>query len=340
LLTDLDLRASTGLVYLDCSGNQLTSLKLSRCSELWCYSNKLPLSELYAASKIVNAPTNRMFGAQYLDMDTLKTGESIDLSAQAVFDDTTYTDFVVKKHYNPAVLGTDYTINNGVITFLSNGEYEVTMKNDAIITHQNYPASVTAAYYVVSTDATLSSLYLTGVDFYYGYTYECELNPTFSSDITNYTVNVPFEVQEVYIGASRNAYYATVTGDVSSDWYDRKQLQVGQTVFHIIVTAEDGETTRTYTVTVHREKDNSITETETAMEKIKAYPNPAQTQFTVTNTEDADIYLFNILGQKVLQTHGTEKNTVINTAPFPQGVYVLKVVKDNVSTVHKVVVEM
>jgi CDP-diacylglycerol pyrophosphatase len=63
-------------------------------------------------------------------------------------------------------------------------------------------------------------------------------------------------------------------------------------------------------------------------------------QFTVTNTENAEIQLFNILGQKVLQTHSTEENTVISTASFPQGVYVLKVIKDNISTVHKVVVEM
>jgi len=69
---------------------------------------------------------------------------------------------------------------------------------------------------------------------------------------------------------------------------------------------------------------------------VSVYPNPAKTYFTVTNTENAEIQLFNILGQKVFQTIGTQENTVVNTAFLPQGLYVLKVVKDNVATVHKV----
>jgi len=75
---------------------------------------------------------------------------------------------------------------------------------------------------------------------------------------------------------------------------------------------------------------------EVTVVKREIYPNPAQSQFTVTNTENADIQLFNVLGQKVLQTCGTSENTVINTASLRQGLYVLKVVKDNFSTVHKV----
>jgi len=69
---------------------------------------------------------------------------------------------------------------------------------------------------------------------------------------------------------------------------------------------------------------------------VSVYPNPAKTHFTVTNTENAEIQLFNVLGQKVFQTFGTQENTVVNTVSLPQGLYVLKVVKDNVSTVHKV----
>ena len=74
------------------------------------------------------------------------------------------------------------------------------------------------------------------------------------------------------------------------------------------------------------------------IEKTNIYPNPAQTQFTVTNTENAEIQLFDFWGQKVLQTDCTEKNTVINTVSLPQGVYVLKVARGGVFTVHKVAV--
>jgi len=46
-----------------------------------------------------------------------------------------------------------------------------------------------------------------------------------------------------------------------------------------------------------------------------------------------------MVGQEVLQTYGTGENTVIDVSLLPQGVYVLKVVKDGGSlSVHKIVV--
>jgi len=80
----------------------------------------------------------------------------------------------------------------------------------------------------------------------------------------------------------------------------------------------------------------NLTVKEPVVIERKIYPNPAQTQFTVTNTENTDIQLFNILGQKVFHVYGTTENTVINTVSLPQGLYVLKVVGSNHSTVHKV----
>ena len=69
---------------------------------------------------------------------------------------------------------------------------------------------------------------------------------------------------------------------------------------------------------------------------VSVFPNPAQTQFTVTNTENATIQLFNMLGQEILQVNSTEENTVINVDFLPQGIYVLKVLKDNNPSVHKI----
>jgi hypothetical protein len=71
---------------------------------------------------------------------------------------------------------------------------------------------------------------------------------------------------------------------------------------------------------------------------IIVYPNPAKSQFTVTNTENATLYLYNIVGQEVFTTHSTEENTVVNVNSLPQGVYVLKVVKDGGVSVCKIVV--
>ena len=70
----------------------------------------------------------------------------------------------------------------------------------------------------------------------------------------------------------------------------------------------------------------------------QVFPNPAQTHFTVTNTENATLHLYNMVGQEVLRTYGTGENTVIDVGLLPQGVYVLKVVKDGSLSVYKIVV--
>ena len=71
---------------------------------------------------------------------------------------------------------------------------------------------------------------------------------------------------------------------------------------------------------------------------ISIFPNPAQTHFTVTNTANATLHLYSMVGQEMLRTYGTDENTVINVNTLPQGVYVLKVTKDGVLSTHKVVV--
>jgi len=69
------------------------------------------------------------------------------------------------------------------------------------------------------------------------------------------------------------------------------------------------------------------------------FPNPAQSQFTVTNTENTDIQLFNMVGQEVFRTYSKEESTVVEVGSLPQGVYMLKVLqKDGNFSVRKVVV--
>ncbi|MCL2131251.1 MAG: leucine-rich repeat domain-containing protein [Lentimicrobiaceae bacterium] len=72
--------------------------------------------------------------------------------------------------------------------------------------------------------------------------------------------------------------------------------------------------------------------------KISVFPNPAQSQFTVKNTENADIQLFNTLGQEVFHTYSQEESTVVEVGSLPQGVYMLKVLREDGSfSVRKVV---
>ena len=109
-----------------------------------------------------------------------------------------------------------------------------------IVTAQNGSIS---AYNVVitrkaSSDATLKSLTLsTGT-----------LSPAFSSTTASYAVSVPYSISAITIAASANNSEATVTGAGT------KQLAVGANTITITVTAGD-KTTKTYKVTVTRQKD-------------------------------------------------------------------------------------
>ena len=112
-------------------------------------------------------------------------------------------------------------------------------------------------------------------------------------------------------------------------------IAYGKVNFHSI----RDETARGYLLYYHPTKQiNTIVETQCIASLPQIFPNPAHSQFTVTNTGNANLYLYNIVGQEVLQTYSTEGNTVVNIGFLPQGVYVLKVVKEGSSSVHKIVV--
>ena len=93
-----------------------------------------------------------------------------------------------------------------------------------------------------STDATLSSLTLSDAPF------------TFASDTTSYDVNVANGVDETTVTATANdggASYVVKLGD-AVDEDGTVELSVGSNVITVKVTAQDGETIKTYTVTVTR----------------------------------------------------------------------------------------
>ncbi|MDR0565938.1 MAG: InlB B-repeat-containing protein [Prevotellaceae bacterium] len=72
------------------------------------------------------------------------------------------------------------------------------------------------------------------------------LSPSFNSATTSYTVNVANDVSSIYIGASANHSGAAVSGA------ENKELSVGANTLSVVVTAQDGITTQTYTVAVTR----------------------------------------------------------------------------------------
>ncbi|MDR1878771.1 MAG: T9SS type A sorting domain-containing protein [Bacteroidales bacterium] len=66
------------------------------------------------------------------------------------------------------------------------------------------------------------------------------------------------------------------------------------------------------------------------------YPNPAQTQFTVTDASGATVRMYNMLGQEVARKYSTEENAIIEVEHLPQGIYVLKIEKDKAVFTKKV----
>ena len=107
-------------------------------------------------------------------------------------------------------------------------------------------ASTTASFSVVeplSSDATLSSLTLSGAPF------------AFDQAIESYEVSVGHEVEQTTITAETNDEAASyeVALALSASYEDGTVgLTVGANLIVLLVTAADGETTKTYTVTVAR----------------------------------------------------------------------------------------
>ena len=77
------------------------------------------------------------------------------------------------------------------------------------------------------------------------------LNESFSSETTAYTVNVRDHVRQVLVTPALSDSNATVTVN-GGDPTTPVSLSVGENVIDVVVTAEDGVTTKTYTVTVTR----------------------------------------------------------------------------------------
>ena len=110
-------------------------------------------------------------------------------------------------------------------------------------TTKTYTVRVTRAEAPLSSDATLSALALSGVDF-----------GVFNSDAIEYTASVANGVAETTVTATTNhdgaTYVVKLDGEVDED--ETVSLAVGENAVSVEVTAEDGETARTYTVTVTR----------------------------------------------------------------------------------------
>jgi hypothetical protein len=143
--------------------------------------------------------------------------ESVDISATA-------------NDENASVSGTG---NNKLLRVGAN-TFTITVTAQNGTTTKAYTVTITRA---ASADATLSDLSISAGT----------LSPAFASGTLGYSASVGNDVTSVNIVATKNHANATVSGDTGT-----QELVVGANPFTITVTAQDGTTTKAYTVTITR----------------------------------------------------------------------------------------
>lgn len=106
-----------------------------------------------------------------------------------------------------------------------------------------------------STDASLKSLQVS----------PGTLSPAFSPDVDSYTVSVGTDVEKLIISAETTDENANLVIN------GNEALEMGENRVTCLVTAQDGETTREYVITVTKEEGGASAGSETTGEEVKLY---------------------------------------------------------------------
>jgi hypothetical protein len=175
-----------------------------------------------------------------------------------------------------------------------------------------YTVTVNRATETASADATLSSLTVSPGD----------LSPTFSANTTAYTLSVPNSVSSISIAAVTSHAGARISGTGS------KELSEGANTISIVVTAEDGTTTKTYTVTITRQPLNTGVE-DAQQAKVALYPNPVVDGELRVEGENLKIgekiAIYSASGKLVGTYEVSGAITIINVAHLAAGVYIVTI---------------
>jgi hypothetical protein len=184
-----------------------------------------------------------------------------------------------------------WEVNNGVYSYV----VKVTAKEDG--TTKTYTFNLLHP----SSDATLSYLYVPGF----------ELSPAFAPSIEAYTVIVPSEQASINFIAQTSHKDATVEGN-------REHTLRGDSTFKIVVTAEDGTTKKTYTVTV---TDGTHTGIQLAGgSSVQVYVSNQSLHVSTPAAERVSVYSAG--GQLLYSLDKPAGKAFVST--FPKGVLIVK----------------
>ena len=242
-------------------------------------------------------------------------------------DETEYT-YTTAPGEDEVVINAETNDDNATVSGTGTYNPQETDKVELLVTSENGTTKVYTVNLVVakSTNANLETLEVEDND----------ITPAFDKDTTSYTLDVDSDVESVKINATTEDEHATLTGDGTKD------LTYGSNVFDIVVTAEDGETTKTYTVTVTREMSNEVTLSDLTVDgdtvdgfdpSVTSYDigtvENDVTSITIGATPDDDNATVTGTGEKNLEV-GDNTFEVVVTAQdgVTKGTYTIKVTRE------------
>ena len=166
----------------------------------------------------------------------------------------------------------------------------------------------------ISIDATLSNLSVEG-----------ETIEGFSSEVTQYEVVLP-------AGTVLIPVITAVTSDRNASRAITQAPQLpGEAL--VVVTAEDGETTLTYTINFTLMEDETSLPT-LSPNMVSIFPNPIVSSLNIHLSNDligAEVKVISIIGRVVSHTLATERTVSIGMDNIPSGIYIVSIRKDEIT---------
>jgi len=338
-LRDLDVRDCRALLNLSCGSQSLSVLDLSNnpaLGAIYCMNNKFPLSSLYDIHQVM-IDRGRRFGIQRLGSRRILLNETLDYSSQKEFGGAATNFWILNGHRPDGFDGSladpsEYTVDNGEITFHKDGLYTVDMRNPNVYSDPQVEALV----------PTRVILLVQVIDFV----------PV--TEITNVPASV--SVGEQYIFSSyrivvlpENATYKQV------NWEITDAGTTGATIFgtRLRTTAPgtvkvrgtikeglafDEDYTQDFVIEI---EPLGIDEAAQGLEAIEVYPNPTTGELRIENGElrIENVEIFDISGKVVSSHHliPTSSHHLINISHLQAGTYFVKIATEQGEVVKKVI---
>jgi len=82
--------------------------------------------------------------------------------------------------------------------------------------------------------------------------------------------------------------------------------------------------------------DSTLSLGKSLSDMISIYPNPTMNQITIEGVENYNLFIYNPLGELILQTSSSQSQTTIDVSHLAAGLYILKINKDAAIAVEKI----